>query len=293
MAIVDSVKLEHIIQQDIGNRGLGGLFPLVCNSLEKSTNLIRNSNSIAILTGFNIPPQETDGPSGAIALARALSFLGKRVIFVVDDFCHSILAAGIKASDGSYLSSASFPIEVFPKESNSIEEAQMKSMVICEKYNLECIISIEHVGPSHLDGRLYRMNGCDTTDNQGHSYIFFESLDKLKRIAIGDGGNELGCGKILASFLDKSICNIPHIEKIACRSTCDEFILSGVSNWGGYALALLLACTKDILSVEGERNILRAIVDAGAIDPHKGQVMFVDRLPFDPIHANVISELLK
>ncbi|KAM0683438.1 hypothetical protein MDAP_001003 [Mitosporidium daphniae] len=293
--MINSGELEQAIHRDIGKRGLETLFPIVCGSLQRSASLIQRCNSIAILTGFNIPPQETDGPPGAIALARALSFLGKRAIFVADDYCHDVLAAGIKASDQCYLNSASFPIEVFHKEVNDPEKARMKSEALCRKYNVDCMISIEHVGPSYSDGRLYRMNGLDTTANEGYSYVFFETLDKINipKVAIADGGNELGCAKILDSLLDSSICKIPNIDKIACRTSCDELILAGVSNWGGYALSLLISQTKEILCVDAERSILKAIVDAGAVDPRNGSAMFVDGLAFDPIHADVIAALLK
>lgn len=50
---------------------------------------------VAILTGFpchidHAPPTETDGPSGALAIARALLGLGKRVRLLIDEVRASI-----------------------------------------------------------------------------------------------------------------------------------------------------------------------------------------------------------
>ena len=55
-------------------------------------------------------------------------------------------------------------------------------------------------------------------------------------IGIGDGGNEIGMGKVLDSVKE----HIPYGEKIACRIGADQLITAGVSNWGGYALATSL-----------------------------------------------------
>ena len=49
---------------------------------------------------------------------------------------------------------------------------------------------------------------------------------------IGDGGNELGMGKVLPLVVD----NIKNGAKIACVTETTHLICAGVSNWGGYAL---------------------------------------------------------
>lgn len=55
-------------------------------------------------------------------------------------------------------------------------------------------------------------------------------------IGIGDGGNEIGMGKVR----DQVTKHIPYGKEIACRVTADQLITAGVSNWGGYALATAL-----------------------------------------------------
>ena len=52
-------------------------------------------------------------------------------------------------------------------------------------------------------------------------------------IGIGDGGNEIGMGKVL----DKVILHVKHGKDIGTTVTCDYLITTGVSNWGGCALA--------------------------------------------------------
>lgn len=53
---------------------------------------------------------------------------------------------------------------------------------------------------------------------------------------IGDGGNELGMGKVH----DKIKQNIPNGETIASKESADFIITCGVSNWGGYGLCFAL-----------------------------------------------------
>ena len=56
--------------------------------------------TLAIVTGFFIPTGqppcgETDGPLGAVFLARALHPLGIRTVIATDDFCARAIQAGL------------------------------------------------------------------------------------------------------------------------------------------------------------------------------------------------------
>ena len=62
------------------------------------------------------------------------------------------------------------------------------------------------------------------------------SCPAIGTIGIGDGGNEIGMGKVR----DLVRKHIPHGEEIACCVGADQLITAGVSNWGGYALATAL-----------------------------------------------------
>jgi hypothetical protein len=58
--------------------------------------------------------------------------------------------------------------------------------------------------------------------------------DRISTTSIGDGGNELGMGKV-KNEVEKYV---EHGEQIACVVSCDYLITAGVSNWGGYAIAV-------------------------------------------------------
>jgi hypothetical protein len=91
-------------------------------------------------------------------------------------------------------------------------------------------------------------------------------------IGIADGGNEIGCGNIPWSELRRAVARGP-AALTACRIATDHLILSGVSNWGAYALGAAVAALLDQHAAlaawpsDLEAKIIRAMVaDAGAVD---------------------------
>src|SRR5262249_14400853 len=107
-ATLDAIRT--IIQEDVNNRGLRTDpnenlvtacpqdFAAACRSLAGT-----EQAPVAVVTGFFIPHGqppcgETDGPLGALFLARALVPLGMRVVLVTDGFCVRALEAGLAAA---------------------------------------------------------------------------------------------------------------------------------------------------------------------------------------------------
>src|SRR5713101_5414395 len=104
-AVLETIR--EWIQVDIGHRGLrtdpaanlitacANDFANACRSLAETAN-----GSVLVLTGFFIPDAqppggETDGPLGAVFLARALAQVGIEVALVTDFFCRDALEAGL------------------------------------------------------------------------------------------------------------------------------------------------------------------------------------------------------
>src|SRR6266436_2322175 len=107
--VLDSIR--DLIQEDVGNRGLrqdpaanlitacAADFAAACASLAKTPKA-----AVGVVTGFFIPHAqppcgETDGPLGALFLARALVPLGIKVVLVSDAFCSRALEIGLAACD--------------------------------------------------------------------------------------------------------------------------------------------------------------------------------------------------
>jgi hypothetical protein len=90
----------------------------------------------------------------------------------------------------------------------------------------------------------------------------------IKTIGIGDGGNEIGMGKIPWDVIRR---NIPGGGLIACRVPTDYLLVCGVSNWGAYGLAAAAyrlsgrKANADLFDSEREEELLRIMVENGPL----------------------------
>ncbi len=255
--------ITGIIQQDPGNRGLAlwakeGMLREGARSLLAAT-------SIAITTGFYIQQCrtiETDGPPGAIMLARALKALGKRVTLIIDD--HAASTIGPVADD---LAIVSLP----PGDSPELRALGAGTF--------DHLVAIERPGRS-ANGRYYNMRGEDLSDHVAAlDELFIDPHRRYRTIAVGDGGNELGMATVASQIAQ----HLSQGSRIACHTPADMPVFAGVSNWGGYGLCCLLQ------GISGEAvmpkpseviQLLQHLVAAGAVDGVRmTRTMTVDGLP--------------
>jgi hypothetical protein len=242
------------------------------------------------VTGFYIadadpPAGETDGPLGALFLARALTPLGISVSFETDSFCKRALQAGLKACGLD----ESVKVLTMPPPRHPWDvwlKLDWRGFVL--HAGITHLVALERVGPSYL-GSCYTMRGLDITALTSPAHLVFENARErppITTIGIGDGGNEIGMGKISPEVIGR---NIPNGELIACRVATDHLIVCGVSNWGAYALAAGVALLRgakldpSLLDVEKEREYLRIMVEQGPlVDGVTAQpTVTVDGLPFE------------
>jgi hypothetical protein len=154
------------------------------------------------------------------------------------------------------------------------------------------LVSIERAGPA-ADGKHYTMRGRDISEhlplaNPINSWLALRHHREfaVSAIGIGDGGNEIGMGKIPHETIVKNIANG---DLIHCRVPTDHLIVAGVSNWGAYALAAgvyVLRGVKppaDLFDPDREREILEVMVREGPlVDGVTGkQTATVDGLTWD------------
>lgn len=252
----------------------------------------RSHPKIAIVTGFfvpgaDLPAAETDGPIGAAILAAVLEQSGIDVELVSDGRCQSALrvARDVMACKAPVIS---------VQDQNDVED--LKSRYQDDAFGLSHVISIERAGPA-ATGRVRNFKGRDLTAITAPLHLLFELEPDQRRyttVGIGDGGNEIGMGS-----LDPKIVagNIENGAEIACVTPCDYLIVSGVSNWGAYALAAGVAQLNpvmrhgvlDIMTAENCNRLLRAIVDDGpAVDAIVGARQYtIDGLPPD-VHDEIL-----
>ena len=132
-------------------------------------------------------------------------------------------------------------------------------------------IALERPGQA-VDGCYYNFRGCDLTPHISPlDDLFLHAQSRaITTIGIGDGGNELGLGKVSAS-VDS---HIPDGRPFSCQTTADFCICAGVSNWGGYGMAALLSvmASENLMpKPAGLVKLLSAITEAGAVDGITGE----------------------
>jgi hypothetical protein len=312
--------LRDTVQIDPGDRGLArdpadnlltacpGDFAAACRSIAQTPNA-----RVMILTGFPIIQTEsvcgeTDGPPGAIFLARALVPLGVCVQLAAEDYVVPALRAGLEAAGLE---------RVVP----ALEVPRTRRDPVGYR-PLTHLIAIERVGPGHTidsvaaqprvteedlkafaqtaprlePGRPRSMRGRDLSEWVAPAHRLFEEAasQRITTIGIGDGGNEIGMGKVRWGTI---ACNITQGGLIACRIATDHLIVAGVSNWGAYALAAGVCVLKGqvpagLFDPEQERRILQAMVERGPlVDGRTGErIITVDGLPFEQT-AQVLARL--
>jgi hypothetical protein len=141
------------------------------------------------------------------------------------------------------------------------------------------------------------MRGRDITDLMCPAHLLFEAAARKNviTIGIGDGGNEIGMGKIPWDIIRR---NIPGGDKVACRVPTDHLIVAGISNWGAYGLAAgvmaLLGAkpSDDLFDVNREHELLQLMVDKGPlVDGVTGkQTATVDGLDFQR-YGRILEQL--
>ena len=261
------------VQTDPGNRGLArdphdnlftatkGDFEAACRSIASLTR-----PHLEIITGFFIPGGEpptfeTDGPLGAVFLADALGRLGVSATLDAEFSLLPVLTGPLYADpEVMYLLNGGIPVTH--------------------------TVWIERAGPG-ADGRCRTMRGRDISEHhEAWNRLAPETEPGVVTIGIGDGGNEIGMGKIPH---DTVVKNIPDGDLIHCRVPTDHLIVAGVSNWGAYALAAGVYVLRGVqppaglFDPEREREILEVMVREGPlVDGVTGQqTATVDGLSWD------------
>ncbi len=282
-------KLELIlasVQSDRGNRGLArdpadNLFTATAEDFQNACQSLANTHAfrVSIFTGFCIPTTqppmfETDGPLGTFFLERAFDQLSGYTEIQAEEPVIQAIAHARRL--------------VRRKERTLFDTP------------LTHTICLERVGMAG-DSKRYSMRGLEVSHlhNPRITQLAERSKPGVISIGIGDGGNEIGMGKIPHETV---VANIPQGDLIHCRVLTDLLIVAGVSNWAAYALAAgvfvlrNLKPHQDLFDSDQEREILETMVREGPlVDGVSGkQTASVDGLSWDDYSKplNQIREIL-
>ena len=261
-------------------------YPLTYLAATEIIKRTKEKDYVFILTGAGAPPRypagESDGPPGAVALARALH-LGLKlnpIIITEKRNFEPIYEMAKEIGMNTISSSRDFsnrtnPLMVldFPEGK---KDSQAASDKILKEYLPTAIIAVERIGANEK-GVYHSMNGKNIDSNQ---FAFLDSLVSLARernlltISVGDNGNELGCGIILDTIQQVQpwgkVCQCPCQSGIASSSMVDILVMAAVSNWGAYGinavLAYLLENTELMHTERMEEKMLEVCVRTGCVD---------------------------
>jgi hypothetical protein len=210
----------------------------------RAARILDRADCVILATGFPVGDTfETDGPLGAIALYKVLESLGKTCHLA----CASPLAAAI-AEDYRVLELFAFDPESGKREARERLDA----------IKPDAVLSIERPGLA-TDGRYYNMRGEDISSRCAVFDYYLEFAD-CPTIAIGDGGNEIGMGRLASE--------VSQLDIQAAATSCDELLVADVSNWGGYALIAILEAlrARPLLAAVQHRELLAYVSAQGSVD---------------------------
>lgn len=200
---------------------------------------------VGILTGAAVPEHmpagENDGPFGAAVLARALTRIGHEVTIFTDP-------EPAPAMEGvlSFLE-VNAPVKVFPLDSGEAQEAAAAE--------IDALVTIERLG-GNRNGHLHGISGVPRDDFRVNFDALVNEANRLGKITIGigDGGNEIGFGKVY----DTLVAEMPELHN-AQTTPCGggvfsvvptgTLVIGSTSNLGAYGVCAALAIVKGDMSL--------------------------------------------
>ena len=240
-----SQKIEDILVAR-NLRGMKTVQPyLVPGYCLRAAQILRDCQGhVLIGTGFPvIKTFETDGPVGTIALYDALETLGATPIIICGRPLFQALAAKYRVHE----------IRV-----GDHDQRKQEALEALDKFHPQAIVSIERPGQA-ADGDYYNMRRENISPYTA-CFDTFMDLSECPTIAVGDGGNEIGMGKVSEALKNLNI--VPVV------TSCDELIVADVSNWGAYAIISLLAVWhgRDLLKEIDPLRSIKYISELGSVD---------------------------
>jgi hypothetical protein len=225
---------------------------------------------VAIFTGIvfdELPNGEVDGPIGAAVLAQALERLGTPADVIVPVEMAAVMEA-VRTALG-----AEFEIRHDARPADDYVAA----------------VSIEKLGRS-ASGVAHTVLGAPfEQDFQADDLI--DALNAAGRltVAIGDGGNEIGFGKMF----DEAQRIVPKGERIVCATATQYLFPAAVSNCGAYAVVAAMAVLAERPDIfpfpDAVGSAIEAAVDAGCRDggTFYPRVLADDGIPLEAIKSVV------
>lgn len=243
---------------------------------------------VVVITGGagvwpRLPHGESDGPLGAAAIAGTLTLAcGARPIIMTEErnlasYENSVRGCGFNVVSADELrrrNIAKYPavtVEPYPEEQDAGEE---KAETIFAEYDPSAVIGVEKIGPNREEV-YHTWYGAEHVGRAKMAPLFDVATDEeTLTIGFGDGGNELGMGKIEDEVRDAhpygETCQCGCGGGVATRVAADHVVVGGTSNWAAYGTAAMLAILSEspdaFHSPDDESRMLEWNAFAGSSD---------------------------
>jgi hypothetical protein len=181
-------------------------------------------------------------------------------------------AAGLMVTDYEAAQRQTQAVVVETVPSDRVE-GETKAHVLLEKYRPQALVAIERLGPN-AKGVCHSILGKATTESDLSSLFDGARERGIFTLGIGDGGNEIGFGRITERVQEIQEygrrCQCPCGAGMATVVSTDVLVVAAVSNWGAYGveamLAFLLQKPELLHAPELERWMLEECIRAGGYD---------------------------
>lgn len=309
--------IDQVASLDVGGRGMAPLYGAARQRTGEPLSLaaarllqpIAAGDAVLLLTGsmvrgwVSLELGETDGPLGAAAMARALSYGCGAVPVVLTDqtLLRSVSAvleaAGLIVVSASQARAAAAnprftSVAVVDTCSCDPDQAVEHAHALLDHWQPRAVVSIERAGRT-ADGTYRSSAGVDYSAGRARldEVVAEATRRSVPTIGIGDYGNEIGMGAIRAA-VERHMHNGAHI---CAQLATDVLFPAGVSNWGCYAVLAALALLRDqpelLHPPSLEAWLLRRAPELGMIDGLTGRrEPTADGLPLEA-HVAVTSLL--
>ncbi len=169
--------------------------------------------TVLLTTGFYVAGfAETDGPLGTVAVSKALKKLGFRPVIVTDRYCEGY-----------------FEAEGIETEYMDLNAEDSAAFEILNRYSPVGLISIERCGRDR-NGVYANMRGVDISGNTAPcDALFLAARGRIPMIGVGDGGNEIGMGRVADTVRNR-------LSLTPSEIGADILVIATVSNWGAYGM---------------------------------------------------------
>lgn len=243
-------ELIKLVASDRGRRGVSKL--CLCEHWNRAAEILAPLDRVAVVSGFFVPSAgapETDGPGGAIMLARAFLEQGRSSEVWTDELCIKEFKA--------CASSVGYPSEL-------VKVPDINTALA--KYRPSGIVFTERLGRAK-DGKYYNIRKKDISAWTAPLDTLADAASSIgiATVGIGDGGNEVGMGNFYSQLREL----LPEYETCISAVEVDAAIPVDVSNWGAYALTASLSCIWGEWRghLEGEeKKMLDALKTCGVVD---------------------------